>query len=77
MAPYHRLDIGFDYAIEKKKFTSTWSFGAYNAYSRRNPFFLNLENVFVDTPEGGESRTVLRQYSLFPLIPSVSYKIDF
>lgn len=77
MAPYHRLDVGVDYKIEKKKYTSTWSFGAYNAYSRRNPFFLNLENVFVDTPEGGESKTVLRQYSLFPLIPSVSYKIDF
>lgn len=74
MGSYHRLDVGFDYTRVGKRFTGVWSFGAYNAYSRRNPFFLNLETAYSDT---GEQRTVLRQYSLFPIIPSVSYRFEF
>ncbi len=78
LAPYHRLDIGFDFTKQKKRFKRTWSIGAYNAYSRKNPFFLNLETDFVDDGNGGvRDKTVLKQYSLFPIIPSVSYKFEF
>ena len=77
MAAYHRLDVGLDYRIEKKRYTSIWTIGAYNAYSRRNPFFLNIEDKFVETPDGGRTETVLKQYSLFPIIPSISYRFEF
>ena len=67
--PYHRLDIGFNRTKKKKRLTKTLSFGAYNAYSRKNPFFAYL------TYERGNR--VAKQVSLFPIIPSISYRIQF
>ena len=66
---YHRLDIGFNKTISKKRITKILSFGAYNAYSRKNPFFAYL------TYEAGNR--VAKQVSLFPIIPSISYRIQF
>lgn len=78
MAAYHRFDIGLDYHIKRKRYKSTWSLGAYNAYNRSNPFFLNIETSYIDNPDGTfERKTVLNQYSLFPIIPSVAYRIEF
>tara|TARA_B100000795_G_scaffold65807_2_gene44876 strand:+ start:37493 stop:39868 length:2376 start_codon:yes stop_codon:yes gene_type:complete len=66
---YHRLDLGFNKTIKKEKSTRILSFGAYNAYSRKNPFFAYL------TFEQGNR--VAKQVSLFPIIPSISYRIQF
>ena len=66
---YHRLDLGFNKTIKKEKSTRILSFGAYNAYSRKNPFFAYL------TYEQGNR--VAKQVSLFPIIPSISYRIQF
>lgn len=78
MGDYHRLDIGFDFTRQRKRYKRTWTLGAYNAYSRRNPFFLARATSFETKPDGSTtSKEVLRQYSLFPIIPSISYKIDF
>jgi len=70
MPAYHRLDVGLNFVKERKYGTRTWSFGAYNAYSRQNPFYV----AFGYNDNG---KRVLYQYSLFPLIPSVSWKYDF
>jgi hypothetical protein len=67
MPAYHRLDIGVNFHKEKKWGTRTWSFGIYNVYNRKNPFFINGSVGY-----NGES-AMLKQYSLFPIIPSVSY----
>ena len=66
---YHRLDLGFNKTVKKKRITKILSFGAYNAYSRKNPFFAYL------TYEG--VNRVAKQVSLFPIIPSISYRIKF
>jgi hypothetical protein len=66
---YHRLDLGFNKTIKKKNSTRILSFGAYNVYSRKNPFFAYL------TFEQGNR--VAKQVSLFPIIPSISYRIQF
>ena len=66
---YHRLDLGFNKTIKKEKSTRILSFGAYNAYSRKNPFFAYL------TYEQGNR--VAKKVSLFPIIPSISYRIQF
>ncbi len=66
---YHRLDIGVNFKKEKKWGERTWSFGVYNAYNRKNPFFMQFE--------ARGNKQVLVQYSLFPLIPSVSYNFVF
>lgn len=62
---YHRLDIGVSSKKEKTKFVRTWTFGAYNIYNRRNPFYV----------EQRQDRLV--QFSLFPIIPYINYKIEF
>jgi len=75
---YHRLDVNAEFIKQKKRYKRIWSVGAYNAYSRKNPFFLNLESDFVENPDGSfEEKLVLKQYSLFPIIPSVSYRFEF
>ncbi len=78
LGDYHRLDINIDFIKKKKRFTRTWSIGAYNAYSRRNPFFVNFETEYTQDSQGNvNEETVLKQYSLFPIIPSVSYRFEF
>ncbi|MBI9035168.1 MAG: TonB-dependent receptor [Bacteroidales bacterium] len=73
MPAYHRMDIGFNRRKDVKYGKRTWSFGLYNAYSRKNTFFmmLNTSEVF----NGG--KTKLRNVSLLPIpIPFVSYRLE-
>ena len=62
---YHRLDIGLERKTYKKWGRKTFKVDIYNAYSKMNPWYLTLDN--------GE----LKQVTLFPIIPSVSYEIEF
>ena len=64
---YHRLDLGFTHHKQKKHYERIISFGAYNAYNRKNPFF-----AYLSYDENSER--VARQVSLFPIIPSVSLR---
>ncbi len=70
LASYHRLDFGANFHKQKKHWKRTWSIGAYNVYSRKNPFFL----FFDEEADGGR---VVKQVSLFPIIPYVSYSFEF
>ena len=70
MPAYHRLDIGINFHKEKKWGTRTWSFGAYNAYNRQNPFFMTQD---VHTPNNGPQFVQFKQFSLIPIIPYFSY----
>ena len=62
---YHRLDIGLERKTYTKWGRKTFRVDIYNAYSKMNPWYLTIDN--------GE----LQQVTLFPIIPSVSYKIEF
>lgn len=69
---YHRLDLSVQ--IKNKK-NGTWNFSLYNAYNRRNPYF-----VFFDVKgdlEELELSIALKQVSLFPIIPGISYALSF
>ena len=70
MSPYHRLDIGLQFHKKKTKSERTWEFSVYNVYNRHNPYF-----YFIDQNKKGQN--VLRQVSLFPMLPSVSWTIKF
>ncbi len=70
MPAYHRLDLGINFRKQKKYGKRTWSLGAYNVYNRKNPFFLRFE-------QKADGEQALFQYSLFPIIPSISYKYEF
>ena len=43
MRPYHRLDVSVAFIKEKKWGERRWIFGLYNAYSRKNPFYIDVE----------------------------------
>jgi len=73
MAPYHRLDLGIQFHKEKKWGDRVWEISVYNAYNRKNPFFYNIEYH----SSYGRSYTRLKQVSLFPIIPSISYSFKF
>lgn len=75
MPNYHRFDFNVNFHKEKKWGKRTWSVGAYNVYNRQNPFFLfySYEYDF----NGNNSQKVLKQASLFPIIPYVSYSFKF
>lgn len=69
MAPYHRLDIGLQFHKTTSLGERTWSISVYNVYNRKNPFF-----YYIDYENG---KNVLKQISLFPIIPSISYNLKF
>ncbi|MBN1183800.1 MAG: TonB-dependent receptor [Bacteroidales bacterium] len=72
MPHYHRMDIGVNFHKEKKKYTRTWSFGAYNVYNRQNALWIHWENVDQYSDEIG-----LYQISIFQITPYFSYSIKF
>ncbi|GAB3041298.1 TonB-dependent receptor [Spirosoma pulveris] len=72
---YHRFDVGIQFHKKKKHHERTWEFSAYNLYNRRNPFFYRLESVAATTTE--PARTALFRYSVFPIVPAVSYNFKF
>ena len=72
---YHRLDVSLQYQRWGKHIESVWELGVYNAYNRQNPFYYAMESQ--KDPGTKVARTVLRRYSLFPAIPSVSYAFKF
>ncbi|MDY0343463.1 MAG: TonB-dependent receptor [Lentimicrobium sp.] len=70
---YHRLDLSVQFHKQMKRWERTWEFGLYNAYSRKNPFFYFIDEVYT----GNGSKSILKQVSIFPIIPSISYNIKF
>jgi hypothetical protein len=74
---YHRLDIGIDFTKKKKYHSRTWSFGAYNAYNRNNPFFLYLSEDGQYVNGQYKNSVSLKQASLFPIIPYFNYSFKF
>lgn len=81
---YHRLDLGVNFRKKKKHGTRIWNISVYNAYNNNNPFIIlpgTVENGTTYNEEYGyyetNYKTVLKQYSIFPIIPSISYTYQF
>jgi len=75
--PYHRLDISAVYTPQRAKprrWKGSWAFSIYNLYSRQNPYFL-----YVDTRRNdkGEYDVKVKQVSIFPILPSITYNFNF
>ena len=68
----HRLDISANYKHVGKKFTYEWSIGIYNLYNHYNPYMIYFE----DCPDN-VSGTRAVQYSMYGIVPSVSYTLKF
>ena len=75
--PYHRLDISAVYkpkARTNKRFQGSWAFSIYNVYNRYNPYFLYVDTK--GTIDGGIDAKV-KQVSIFPILPSITYNFKF
>lgn len=68
----HRLDIAATYTHTGKKFTYKWTIGIYNLYNHYNPYMIYFE----DCPDN-VSGTRAVQYSMYGIVPSVSYTLKF
>ncbi len=82
MRDYHRLDIGMKYeSVSKKRNLRTeWTFSIYNVYNRQNPSYYYYNNDAtgqIHRPQNGFVKLDLYQISLFPFLPSFSYKVYF
>lgn len=75
MDDYHRLDLGINYTFKKKKNRcSVLNLSVYNVYNRMNPYKIIMES---DLDENRDYVHKLKQITLFPVIPSVSYTCHF
>lgn len=74
MPDYHRLDLSVTYEKENlnKKWNSSWSFGVYNAYNRKNAYL-------IDFRDNESNPNVIETYriALFGIIPSVTWNFSF
>ena len=63
------MDLGLTYKKQKRKTERIWNFSIYNLYNRKNPYYYEYLNT--------NSGVHLYKYSMFPILPSVSYKVKF
>ena len=70
---YHRLDVSATWSKKSPsgRFTREWNFGIYNLYNRYNPYLIRFE----DSQYGRGTRA--KQYSLFGIVPSLSFNMKF
>ncbi|MEM7039650.1 MAG: TonB-dependent receptor, partial [Bacteroidota bacterium] len=78
MPAYHRGDLGLVYRFFPKWGESDLTLSIYNAYNRRNPYFiyydLQQEEQFgIEVVTGFSAR----QVALFPIIPSLTWNFKF
>lgn len=85
MPSYHRMDIGVNFIKKKRWGERRWVISIYNVYNRKNPYFIDIDtdySVSYDpsssvTPITPTQKTKFVQYSIFPIIPSISYQFKF
>ncbi len=72
MEAYHRMDIGVQFHKELKwGGKRTIEVSLYNAYNHYNPFF------YYTGYDNRTNQNVLKQFTLFPILPSVAYYLKF
>lgn len=75
---YHRLDISAILTPKKnanRKWKTEWVFSLYNAYSRKNPYFIYFDQT--GSASEGSLKIQAKQVSIFPIIPAVTWNFKF
>lgn len=75
LPPMHRLDLNLTMQLRSKKGAQELVLNLYNAYSRRNPFYIQFKEV--SNKEGYVTAIEPTLISLFPLLPGLSYNFRF
>jgi hypothetical protein len=76
MRAYHRLDLGANFTKAVRHGERVWRVGAYNAYSRHNPYYIYYSGGD-DARYFFKGQKKLYQLSLFPILPAISYERSF
>ncbi|MEZ4908140.1 MAG: hypothetical protein R2771_11010 [Saprospiraceae bacterium] len=71
MSNSHRLDVSIEFHKKKKKWERAWVLGIYNAYFHKNPFFIYSDYDYIT------GKTIFKEISILPLLPSISYQFKF
>ncbi|QQR98309.1 MAG: carboxypeptidase-like regulatory domain-containing protein [Sphingobacteriales bacterium] len=71
---YHHLDIGMNYTKERKNLKHVFNVSIYNIYNRLNIFSIFRVNSY---SQDLGYYTKYKQLTLFPILPSISYRIYF
>ncbi len=74
LEPYHRMDVSLTYTPRpdsKKAFRSHWVFSVYNAYNRKNTFFIYTD--YDSNLQAGTATIKAYKVSIFPIIPSITW----
>ncbi|HEX9006373.1 MAG TPA: hypothetical protein VF889_03695, partial [Bacteroidota bacterium] len=69
MPAYHRLDVSVTYNFSAK---SNLNFSVYNLYNRQNAYAITFRQNRADP-----TKTEAVQYTLFPIIPSLTWNFNF
>jgi hypothetical protein len=81
MRAYHKLDVGINFYKTVKRGERTWSINIYNLYNRQNPYYYFVDSIYQFDQNGRiipeATKTVIKQQSYFPIIPSFSYSLKF
>ena len=70
MSPYHRLDLSLTRTKKTGDGSKQLIFSVYNAYNNLNPFF-------AQTDQDDNGNPVIREYGIFPIIPSIAWRYSF
>ncbi|HRI31330.1 MAG TPA: TonB-dependent receptor, partial [Candidatus Kapabacteria bacterium] len=74
LPPYHRLDLNFAFKTEVFGLPSQLVLSIYNAYNRQNPFAQFVDKEY---QSDGTFKPVLKQYTLFPILPVLAWNFTF
>lgn len=70
---YHRLDVSASYTVSHRQFRSSLSMGFYNAYDAQNAYEMQSRITYLYEA----AKLELRKRVLFPIIPFLTYSIEF
>lgn len=76
LPPFHKLDLSFNYLINiSEKNNLEISLNIYNAYNRNNPFSKYIGYKIDEV--SGKRIPVLKEFTLFPFLPTIGIKYKF
>lgn len=75
MPNYHRMDVSINFHKKLRRGTRTINVSVYNLYNHQNPYMI-YESYGYDLFNSRETK-VLKQLSIFPILPSISYTWKF
>ena len=75
---YQRLDVDVNYHIRKHKLEHVITLGVYNAYNHKNIYAVeNFLNYLGTVAAPNSPEYIVTEKTLFPIIPSLTYRINF